>query len=643
MSKPPRIVLGQIVLLASGPFRVVSYSKGCFLLRDEHSGADVVMHHFELARQLPPGQALQTAPAAEVPVSKTLDVLTEQDRLLATHLQQLLDDENPAIGRIAAKVDELKQLGLSMSEATLKRRLRRYREAGLAGLVDRRTTKEKAPLSRTDETVLEIVGELLDGYKGKSSVTYTSVRADLKKELRLRFPDASKRPQHPSLSNVMRMVKRLAGDQDPTRAAARRETDALVPKRAFRPRGVTAPGDECQADTTIFDAFVRMPDGSIARPYLTILLDRKTRSIISHAFTAGPPTGYDHALLLANALVPRRSRKWNGLYTSMGFDEMPWAKYLTDEQRSDFDTHRPYILPRRILIDNGQDYRSLVFRAACERYGIGITEAPPHSPTTKSHVERNFATINTKFTQFLPGYAGGSTQNRGVKIDEKDVLHLHELDELFDRWVAIVWQNREHAGLRDNDNPSVRHTPNTMFMAAVALTGHFHVPVSQEDFFALMPSERRTVQNDGISFRSRTYDSPHLLPFRRSRNGDGTPKTVEMHFDPTDRHQVWVRTEEGTWITCHWTALPQMQRPLDTELMRRAADFTRRSTTITDDAADDLLLDLRDTVVGETREREQAEREAQRTLRRAEQRAAKRQQRKAAHEDDGDDHELAVA
>ncbi|MCI1017362.1 DDE-type integrase/transposase/recombinase [Microbacterium sp. C5A9] len=645
MPKPPSIVLGQIVQLGRGQFRVMSYGKGCFRIRDERTGDEEVIHHLELARELLPGESLRTEDAKpKPPLFNQVNSLDDTARILAVHLQQLLDEDVPAIGRMAAKVEELEALGIKISEGTLRRRLRSYRALGVVGLSDGRSTKPKRPLSRTDRVVVEILGEMLNDHLGRSTITYSKIRSDLRDELTKRFPDAEARPTTPSLSTVIRLVRLLAGDQNPTHEAARRETDALVPKRTFRPRGVTAPGDECQVDTTVFDALVRMPDGKVERPHLTILLDRKTRSILSHAFTVGAPTGYDHALLLANALVPRRSRPWAKDYESLQLPEMPWAKHLTTEQRAGFDAHRPYIFPRRILIDNGQDYRSLVFRAACERYGISITEAPPQSPTSKAHVERNFATINTKFTQYLPGYVGGNIASRGRKAQSDAVMSLRELDDLFERWTGIVWQNREHGGLRDNDDPSLRHTPNTMFMASVALTGHFTVALQEDDFISLMPSTRRVVQSDGISLNSRTYDSPHLIPYRRRRDINGAALQVEVHFDPTDHHQVWVRGEDNAWITCRWTALPGMQRPLDSELMQRAAEYTRGTVTFSDDKADEILGSLRRAVEDETAEREKEERERERALRRNELRAARRAEAPDANEDDEDDgFEMAVA
>ena len=658
MRKPRTVKLGQLIKLLSGHFIITGYGKGGFRLREEQTGEEMVMHYAELSRQLEPGESVAMEDKKEDTLAQTLDALNAEALEIIPHLQELIDG-TPAVGserrpqydtalpmshRLPRKVKELKDLGMTtMSEATLKRRLRRYRELGVAGMSDGRKVRSKKPLSRIDEEVVELLSEIVDGYAGRSTVTYTKVRADLKILLREKYPDAAERPTLPSLSTVMRAVTMLSGDQNPTRAAARRQTDALVPQRYFKPRQVAAPGDECQVDTTVFDAFVRMPNGKIDRPHLTVLMDKKTRSIISHAFTVGAPTGYDHALLLANALVPRRLRSWSKNYDALNLHEMPWASHLNDHQRALFDTHRPYIFPRRILIDNGQDYKSLVFRAACERYGISITEAPPQSPTTKGHIERQFGTIRSKFTQFLPGYVGGNVAMRGEKAAREKVLSLQDVDDLFDRWVAVVWANREHSGLRDYDDPTFRHTPNTMYMASLEHTGHFTVALQEEDFIALMPSERRTVQTDGISFRKRTYDSPHLIRYRRLRNIDGSPTQVVVHYDPTDRNQIWVREEDGNWITCKWTALPGMERPLDSELMQRAADYARTATALTDDAADDLMLELRQAVETEATDRERAEQMRQRADRLAARRAARAAERAALHDDDDDDNfELAA-
>jgi putative intracellular protease/amidase len=107
-----------------------------------------------------------------------------------------------------------------------------------------------------------------------------------------------------------------------------------------------------------------------------------------------------------------------------------------------------------------------------------------------------------------------------------------------------------------------------------------------------------------------------------------------------DGEKIWVREEDGNWITCKWTALPGMERPLDSELMQRAADYARTATALTDDAADDLMLELRDAVEAEATDRERAEKKKQRADRLAERRAARAAERAAMHDDEDDDFEF---
>ena len=80
-----------------------------------------------------------------------------------------------------------------------------------------------------------------------------------------------------------------------------------------------------------------------------------------------------------------------------------------------------------------------------------------------------------------------------------------------------------------------------------------------------------------------------------------------------------------------------MERPLDSELMQRAADYARTATALTDDAADDLMLELREAVEIEATERERAEKKQQRADRLAERRATRAAERAAIQDDDEED------
>lgn len=611
------IVLGQTVHLEVGDFTVVSYANGSYRLRDELTGEYQVVHHSELAQQLPPGESLETAdPVDSWPVQDVLDGLKPAKRALIPYLQQLVDgtpidggEPNPDFAldisktkRLDRTIEALDKVGIDMPLGSLKRDLGKFEKQGIAGLVDRREGRKEAAFARVHKDVQRALAEVLVSYKGKSTVTYTAIRAELEVLLMDRFPTPEDRPKTPSLSTIERLVKHMSGDQNPTLPAKRRETAALSPKGMHRPRLVFGPGDECQMDATTLDIFVRMPSGKVDRPHLTALVDKRTRSVIGLNLTESDPTSIDHAVLLAKALVPRRLRPWAKDYDSFGLPRMPWTKHLSKKQMETFDSYCPYIFPTRILIDNGADFKGTVFGLACERYGVSLTEAPIHDPTAKAVVERFFRTVKTKFCQFVPGFSGGNVANKGVDTVNGALLTLAELSELLEKWTCIVWQNRRHAGLEDDYEEGLDHSPNTMYAACIELTGHFVLAYEEEDFINLLPTDERTVQAGGIEFDGRKYDSPHLAPMRnRKRGSDNVTPKVVIHYDPSDEHRIWLRSpDDAGWITCHWTKERGMARPLDEAIALNAHRNALDSISFSDAEADVMMVRFRNHAVSES-------------------------------------------
>nr|WP_194425510.1 Mu transposase C-terminal domain-containing protein [Microbacterium aquimaris] len=636
MSHTNTVSIGDTLHLDDGDFRIVGFGSGVLKLRHDLTDEYRLVEHLELGVHLagPKNDKKKEKPVATL--HHALEQLNEEARILIPHLQELLDGTPPdgrdprpqyharvpVKSRLECKLLELDRLGIDISIATLKRRLSRFKQLGPAGLVDGRGTRLTAPLARADKDVMTPLTELLAEYQGRSTPSVTRLRAELRFRLIEAHPDAARRPKIPSLSTVQRYIAYLDGDRKTTGHAEQNKSKSKSPDGRFRSRLATAPGDECQVDTTTFDSFVKLPDGTVGRPCLSVLVCKRTRSIMAHNFTAGAPTGFDHAVLVARALVPRTLRPWARHYEDLDFPEMPWTAHLDEAARRQFDTRRPYIVPQRIITDNGRDYTSEALRSVCARYGISLTESPIVSPTSKAQVERIFGTIGTKFAQFLPGYSGSRTEFRGEQPEKEAVLDLATVSDLFDRWVAIVWQNRVHDGLIDPYDPSVRHTPNSMFSASLEFTGYFPVPLQPEDYVALMPKETRTVQSDGIEFRGRRYDSAHLAPLRDHHDANGKKTRFDVHYDPSDIHQVWVRSPYNSeWVTCSWTETEGMSRPFERAYMDTVTRITATSHGFTDDTADDMTLTLRADITREEKDRKAADAAALRAAARAAARA----------------------
>lgn len=68
-----------------------------------------------------------------------------------------------------AKAAELSAAGVRASAVTVRRMRARCRDAGVWGLVDRRTTRMRSPLGRTEERVVSALQEVLDAGQERSS------------------------------------------------------------------------------------------------------------------------------------------------------------------------------------------------------------------------------------------------------------------------------------------------------------------------------------------------------------------------------------------------------------------------------------------------------------------------------------------
>ena len=150
-------------------------------------------------------------------------------------------------------------------------------------------------------------------------------------------------------------------------------------------------------------------------------------------------------------------------------------------------------------------------------------------------MERTFGSINTLFCQHIHGYVGSSVAMRGKDPAAEAVFTVAQLQELFDEWVVAVWQNRPHESLTNvwGENRSV--SPNEAYAAMVARSGYVPIPRSTTDYVELLPAEWRRINEDGVTFDNRVYDTAELNPYRRTDSGITAQNgRWELHHDPYD-------------------------------------------------------------------------------------------------------------
>ncbi len=448
--------------------------------------------------------------------------------------------------RVAAKAAELAGTSLATSERSLWRLRATYAEGGLASLAERMhpATAQTLATAHVNPDVLAIIDEVLREQTNaptanrKKAITQIRRRAS-RAEIEIDVTDRTLRRW---------IAERVAGRHTFGKATTRR-TAANSPEREFRTALVLRPGQQVEIDSTPFDLLCRGTDGKPFRPTLTLMWDTATAIPLAWAFHPVANKGFDHAVLLASAIVGRKAVPGQEATRLAASAVLPHEVMRAINTWLDDDNLAlPYIWPEEITADGGMDFRSTVFAGACLAYGISLNLAAPGSPTDKPHVERAFRTIREGFTQYLAGYTGGDVSNRG-KLDDP-VWTMEALDLLFAMWVSTVYLNTPSDALRDPSRPDLTWTPNQWYAALFRVSAGLPIPFSAEDYIALMPAEKRTIQADGIHIDNRVYDSRGLNGLRklRSNSADGKWEVRQHPYNPA---AVWLRhPETREWIEC---------------------------------------------------------------------------------------------
>ncbi|MFD3414266.1 Mu transposase C-terminal domain-containing protein [Streptomyces cyaneofuscatus] len=464
--------------------------------------------------------------------------------------------------REQAKAEELTALGFGrVSRTTVQRMRLAYRKQGLWGLLDHRTTRASSPTGRSDERVVAAVREALRRRRGRSKGTINGL-----------FPLINQilEDQHgpgavpvPSQATLYRLVTSLARPGELPSGPVR-QVPASVEGRAFTPAMALRPGEQVQIDTTRLDVLALFDDGRLARPELTIAVDVATRAILAAVLCPSATKAVDAALLLAEMAVPHPARPtWPDILRMDHARALPHQRLATLDGRLAGAAARPVVLPETIVVDRGKVFVSRAFTAACESLGISVQPAPPRAPTAKGIVERTFGSINALFCQHLPGYTGSDVTRRGPDTEKDACYSVAQLQDLLDEWL-VHYHHRPHEGLRHPMMPRKALTPNEMWAALVAVAGYVPVPLTGRDYLELLPVRWQAITPAGITIHHRTYDADLLAQHRGQASPvAGRGGKWEIHYNPHDVRQIWVRLPDGELTEIPWIHRDHVHRPFD--------------------------------------------------------------------------------
>ena len=293
----------------------------------------------------------------------------------------------------------------------------------------------------------------------------------------------------PSYEVVRRIIRRL----DPGLLALAHH-DGDVYRDGFElvlRRESAHPNDLWQADHTELDVMVVDETGKAVRPWLTVILDDRSRAVAGYTVFLGAPTAAQTALAFRQAVWRKSDPQW----AVCG-------------------------LPAALYSDHGADFTGTHIAQVCADLKVQLIHSTPGRPRGRGKIERFFGTITT---ELLPTLAGHIPPGNHGKPVTAAALTLSQLDAAVGRFVVGDYHRRVH--------PETGQAPADRWAAGGWLP---RMPESLEqlDLLLLTIATPRKVQRDGISLHGLRYFSTTLAAYI------GEPVTIR--YDPRDLAEIRV-------------------------------------------------------------------------------------------------------
>lgn len=166
----------------------------------------------------------------------------------------------------------------------------------------------------------------------------------------------------------------------------------------------------------------------VGRPYLTVLIDVKTRCVVGFVLSYEPPSIYSVMECIKRANRPK-------LQKTALTGEYPVLANIFGR----FD---------EIVVDNGKEFAGTSLEDAMAELGTTIRLAPVASPTHKAIVERFFRTLNQLLNTKVPGavFKPELLREMGYDPSKDAVLTISQLEALIYEALA-VYHVKYHKGI----------------------------------------------------------------------------------------------------------------------------------------------------------------------------------------------------
>jgi transposase InsO family protein len=488
---------------------------------------------------------------------------------------------------------EAKAAELGVSERTVRRWARAFRELGEAGLVPK-TAQVDSGLGNADPRWIEAAVEVLKEYKEESRPSVKVVLEEVEARVRAEFK-LVKVPVPPR-TTAYRWMQELERRQPTFRLSTQRNRDiADRPRKVYGKLRPTRPGEYVLMDTTRLDVFALDPlTLRWMQAELTVAMDWYTRCIVGLRVTPVSTKAIDAAAVLFQAYRPQpvpeswpREAAWpeHGIPRGVLVEAEVVHGPVTG-------VWGPKLAPETLIVDHGKIYLSAHLTSVCRRMGISVQPARLRTGRDKGPVERYFRTLREDLLQRLPGYKGPDIHSRGLNPEKDAFFFHHELEAIIREWTAVTYHCRPHEGLIDPYLPKVELSPATMFEHGLARAGYIEVPRDPHLAYEFLDVTMRTVQHYGVEINSRRYNGDCLDGLRDMAGSDIDLDKRRLPFfaDPDDVTRVYFRDRDHVWHTLQWEHAPSLAMPLSEEALQFARRLAAKEYTYPDDRLAIALL-----------------------------------------------------
>jgi putative transposase len=297
----------------------------------------------------------------------------------------------------------------------------------------------------------------------------------------------------------------------------------------------------------VVDREDRQPSG---RPWLTLAIDVKTRTVAGFHVSLWPPSTLSVCLALTHAVLLKTS-------------------WLADRELQTLDWPVSG-LPPTLHVDNARELHSEALVRGCQEYGIQLDHRPAGQPNFGGHIERLIGTMMGA-VHLLPGTTFSDVKQKGAYPSEaRALLRVPELE----RWLALQIAGVYHLSLHS----SLGVTPLSAWREAMhRISSPVRQPVDPTEFFpSFLPALPRRVRKDGIHLWNIRYWDSVLSPW-----AGRLAHSLLVKYDPRNLSRVYVRDPYGRYWPVPYADLGQP--PIALRELEEANQRIRHRTGATPD------------------------------------------------------------